>query len=186
MLKTIQLNKKNIQGDKLRTFVREQGLGSKLLDDETLLKSRRSLVPDNTKSDVWLFGYGSLIWNPVVEPIKKLKVKTFGYRRRYCLKTQIGRGSKKFPGLVLGLENGGSVTGQALKINNKKIYEELEKFYLSLLKSEGRHFKDYLALAETVASQQEVSDRLAVFLAIEKQLIESPDSEFRFHSGPYT
>ena len=62
--------------------------------------------------------------------------------------------------------------------------EELEKFYLSLLKSEGRHFKDYLKLAETVASRQEVSERLDVFLAIEKQLIESPDSEFRFHSGP--
>ena len=62
--------------------------------------------------------------------------------------------------------------------------EELEKFYLSLLKSEGRHFKDYLKLAETVASQEEVSERLDVFLAIEKQLIESPDSEFRFHSGP--
>jgi tRNA-(ms[2]io[6]A)-hydroxylase len=62
--------------------------------------------------------------------------------------------------------------------------EELKKFYVSLLKSEGRHFKDYLKLAETVASQQAVSERLAVFLAIEKQLIESPDSEFRFHSGP--
>jgi len=126
MLKQIQLNKKNIQSDKLRTFVREQGLGRKLLDDETLLKSRRSLVPDNTKNDVWLFGYGSLIWNPVIKPVKKLKVKSFGYRRRYCLKTQIGRGSKNFPGLVLGLENGGSVTGEALKVNNKKIYEELE------------------------------------------------------------
>ena len=126
MLKQIQLNKKNIQSDKLRTFVREQGLGSKLLDDETLLKSRRSLVPDNTKNDVWLFGYGSLIWNPVIKPVKKLKVKSFGYRRRYCLKTHIGRGSKNFPGLVLGLENGGSVTGEALKVNNKKIYEELE------------------------------------------------------------
>ena len=62
--------------------------------------------------------------------------------------------------------------------------EELEKFYVSLLKSEGRHFQDYLKLAETVASQQEVSERLDVFLAIEQQLIESPDSEFRFHSGP--
>jgi tRNA-(ms[2]io[6]A)-hydroxylase len=62
--------------------------------------------------------------------------------------------------------------------------EELEKFYVSLLKSEGRHFKDYLKLAETVASQQEVSERLDVLLAIEQQLIESPDSEFRFHSGP--
>jgi tRNA-(ms[2]io[6]A)-hydroxylase len=62
--------------------------------------------------------------------------------------------------------------------------QELESFYLSLLKSEGRHFKDYLTLAGTVASQKQVSDRLAVFLAIEKQLILSPDSEFRFHSGP--
>ena len=62
--------------------------------------------------------------------------------------------------------------------------EELEKFYVSLLKSEGRHFQDYLKLAETVASQQEISERLDVFLAIEQQLIESPDSEFRFHSGP--
>ena len=62
--------------------------------------------------------------------------------------------------------------------------EELEKFYLSLLKSEGRHFKDYLTLAVKVASQQEVDKRLAVFFEIEKQLIQSPDTVFRFHSGP--
>jgi tRNA-(ms[2]io[6]A)-hydroxylase len=62
--------------------------------------------------------------------------------------------------------------------------DELEAFYSSLLKSEGRHFKDYLTLAVSVASQQEVDARLAVFLKIEKQLVESPDTEFRFHSGP--
>ena len=61
---------------------------------------------------------------------------------------------------------------------------ELESFYLSLLKSEGRHFKDYLNLACTVASQQQVDKRLAIFTAIEKQLVQSPDTEFRFHSGP--
>ena len=60
----IVLNRKNIKADKLRSLVRKQGLGSKLLDDDTLLKSRRSLVPDNTKKDIWIFGYGSLIWNP--------------------------------------------------------------------------------------------------------------------------
>ena len=122
----IVLNRKNIKADKLRSIVRKQGLGSKLLDDASLLKSRRSLVPDNTKKDIWIFGYGSLIWNPVIRPIKKLKVKSYGYRRKYCLKTHIGRGSKECPGLVLGLENGGSVTGQALKINNKNIFEELD------------------------------------------------------------
>lgn len=62
--------------------------------------------------------------------------------------------------------------------------QELETFYLSLLKSEGRHFKDYLTLALTIACQQEVDKRLEWFLRIEKQLIESPDTEFRFHSGP--
>jgi tRNA-(ms[2]io[6]A)-hydroxylase len=62
--------------------------------------------------------------------------------------------------------------------------DELQSFYLSLLKSEGRHFKDYLTLAGTVASAQEVDTRLAVFLKIEKKLVESPDTEFRFHSGP--
>ena len=62
--------------------------------------------------------------------------------------------------------------------------QELETFYLSLLKSEGRHFKDYLTLALTIACQQEVDKRLELFLRIEKQLIESPDTEFRFHSGP--
>ena len=62
--------------------------------------------------------------------------------------------------------------------------DELQLFYLSLLKSEGRHFKDYLILAGTVASAQEVDTRLAVFLKIEKKLVESPDTDFRFHSGP--
>lgn len=62
--------------------------------------------------------------------------------------------------------------------------DELEAFYSSLLKSEGRHFKDYLTLAVSVASQEEVDTRLSVFLKIEKQLVESPDMQFRFHSGP--
>ena len=62
--------------------------------------------------------------------------------------------------------------------------KELQEFYSSLLKSEGRHYRDYLTLAGKVASAQEVDSRLEVFLQIEKQLVEAPDTEFRFHSGP--
>lgn len=61
---------------------------------------------------------------------------------------------------------------------------ELETFYLSLLKSEGRHYRDYLILANKIASQHEIEQRLALFLETEQQLIESADTEFRFHSGP--
>ena len=126
MQPTIKLNRQNIKDDKLRQLARNQGFGDKLLDDEILLNSRRKLVPDNTTSDVWLFAYGSLIWNPVIEPIEKLNVKIYGYRRKYCLKSEIGRGSKDFPGLVLGLNNGGSTLGQALKINTKSAPLELD------------------------------------------------------------
>lgn len=61
--------------------------------------------------------------------------------------------------------------------------DALSDFYTSLLKSEARHYQDYLKLA-VQANGGPVEDRLAVFLAIEKELIESPDTEFRFHSGP--
>jgi len=61
--------------------------------------------------------------------------------------------------------------------------DELAEFYTSLLKSESRHFTDYLKLAEEVASAQEVNSRLPVLLERERELIESTDTEFRFHSG---
>jgi tRNA-(ms[2]io[6]A)-hydroxylase len=60
---------------------------------------------------------------------------------------------------------------------------EFGEFYLSLLKSESRHFVDYLKLAEEVGSKTEVAERLPVLLECERALIEDPDSEFRFHSG---
>ncbi len=59
----------------------------------------------------------------------------------------------------------------------------LQAFYQSLLKSEARHFKDYLNLAEQAAAKP-IDQRVNLFLEKEKQLIETPDMEFRFHSGP--
>ena len=62
---------------------------------------------------------------------------------------------------------------------------ELEKFYNSLLKSESRHYQDYLKLAKTVASStDEVEKRISLIAQRERELIESPDTAFRFHSGP--
>ena len=60
---------------------------------------------------------------------------------------------------------------------------ELGEFYASLLKSESRHFQDYLKLAADQADETELEARLQVFRAREQELIESADSEMRFHSG---
>ncbi len=61
--------------------------------------------------------------------------------------------------------------------------EELAAFYGSLLKSESRHFMDYLKFARRLDPTGEVEDRLQLFLENEKVLIERFDTEFRFHSG---
>jgi tRNA-(ms[2]io[6]A)-hydroxylase len=60
---------------------------------------------------------------------------------------------------------------------------QLAAFYRSLLRSESRHFADYLKLAEEVSSPAEVARRLPPLLDRERHLIESPDDAFRFHSG---
>ena len=60
--------------------------------------------------------------------------------------------------------------------------DELGRYYRYLLKSESRHFEDYLALAQRYASTR-IDDRIEFFKEKEKTLIEQPDDEFRFHSG---
>ncbi|RLA30281.1 MAG: tRNA-(ms[2]io[6]A)-hydroxylase [Gammaproteobacteria bacterium] len=62
--------------------------------------------------------------------------------------------------------------------------DELRTFYESLLKSESRHYRDYLVLARNAAGGSLIDDRIDHFLTLERELIESPDKELRFHSGP--
>ncbi len=61
--------------------------------------------------------------------------------------------------------------------------EELSKFYFGLLKSEARHFQNYLRFAYQYGDAADVERSVARVRAVEQELIESPDSEFRFHSG---
>ncbi len=60
--------------------------------------------------------------------------------------------------------------------------ERLAKYYRYLLKSESRHFEDYLALAQSLSTEA-IDERVAFFREVEAELIISPDAELRFHSG---
>lgn len=62
--------------------------------------------------------------------------------------------------------------------------QELAQFYTSLLKSESRHYRDYLSLARQASSGDEVERRLTEIAEKEQQLIQDTDKELRFHSGP--
>ncbi|MFC3094922.1 tRNA-(ms[2]io[6]A)-hydroxylase [Alteromonas sediminis] len=61
--------------------------------------------------------------------------------------------------------------------------ENISKFYVSLLRSEARHFEDYLSLAQQIATES-IAPRVAFFIEKERQLVTLPDDQFRFHSGP--
>ncbi|MGP3593975.1 tRNA isopentenyl-2-thiomethyl-A-37 hydroxylase MiaE [Vagococcus sp. WN89Y] len=60
--------------------------------------------------------------------------------------------------------------------------DDLQRFYLSLLRSEARHYQDYLTLAQQIA-KEDIAPRVRYFGETEAALISTPDSEFRFHSG---
>jgi tRNA-(ms[2]io[6]A)-hydroxylase len=59
---------------------------------------------------------------------------------------------------------------------------ELERFYISLLRSEARHYQDYLTLATQIAGEN-ITQRIAFFAEKEAELISTEDVDFRFHSG---
>lgn len=60
--------------------------------------------------------------------------------------------------------------------------DDIGRFYISLLRSEARHYQDYLSLAQQIA-ENDISDRVAYFGTIEAELISTPDKDFKFHSG---
>ncbi|MDF2152512.1 tRNA isopentenyl-2-thiomethyl-A-37 hydroxylase MiaE [Vibrio sp. CAU 1672] len=60
--------------------------------------------------------------------------------------------------------------------------DDIARFYISLLRSEARHYQDYLLLAEQIAGQ-DISERVAYFGRVEAELISTPDNDFKFHSG---
>ncbi len=76
--------------------------------------------------DVWLFAYGSLIWNPMIHFVDKRIATVHGYHRRFCLWTHLGRGSAEAPGLILGLDRGGACRGLAYRIAAAIAQTELE------------------------------------------------------------
>ncbi len=67
--------------------------------------------------DFWVFGYGSLMWNPGFPYQERAEAHIFGYRRSLCVRSHVHRGTPERPGLVLGLDRGGSCRGIAFRVS---------------------------------------------------------------------
>ncbi len=105
--------------------------------------SWREILATNPHEDgaVWIFAYGSLLWNPAFHLVDRRDVRLFGYHRSFCLRTYMGRGSVDQPGLVLGLETSGSCSGQALKVDPRHLEEELSVIWSREMVSGAYHPK---------------------------------------------
>lgn len=68
------------------------------------------------KSNLWVFGYGSLMWNPGFSYTEARRGKIYGYHRSLCLRSVRYRGTDSRPGLVFGLDRGGSCTGMCYQL----------------------------------------------------------------------
>jgi cation transport protein ChaC len=70
----------------------------------------------NGRSPLWVFAYGSLIWKPEFEFDRRMPARVFGYHRRLCLRSIRYRGTETRPGVVAGLDRGGSCNGIAYRL----------------------------------------------------------------------
>lgn len=96
------------------------------LDDEALSRSLTTTLAAKPKgAGWWVFGYGSLLWNPLFPVAEAVPATVHGLHRRFCLRSLASRGTRDRPGLVLGLEPGGACRGVAYRLPSALALDEL-------------------------------------------------------------
>jgi cation transport protein ChaC len=81
------------------------------------------------KGELWVFGYGSLMWSPCFAYREKAPAKVHGYHRALCILSTRYRGTLRRPGLVMGLCRGGSCWGMAFRIAPSQVSRTLSRLW---------------------------------------------------------
>ncbi|MQR01984.1 gamma-glutamylcyclotransferase [Glaciimonas soli] len=122
-----RITREDLEQNRIRTMLDNTPGAPALLSEDALEASWRNALTSlpAPHEDIWLFGYGSLIWNPMVEHTERCPARLHGYHRGFYLYSRINRGTHDNPGLVLGLDRGGSCCGIAFRIPAASLETEL-------------------------------------------------------------
>lgn len=105
-------------------------LEAERLTGEALERSLERMLAEHARGeDIWIFGYGSLMWNPEFDFEARRVAVVYGYHRNFCLWSRINRGTPDSPGLVLTLERGGSCRGLAYRLRHDTRREQLSSLW---------------------------------------------------------
>ncbi|BAE53254.1 gamma-glutamylcyclotransferase [Paramagnetospirillum magneticum] len=80
-------------------------------------------------TDLWVFAYGSLMWNPEFRHEEARTARLSGYHRALCILSHQWRGTPERPGLVMGLDRGGSCRGRAFRVAAPEVPEVMAQIY---------------------------------------------------------
>ena len=86
------------------------------MNEHSIKTARARFMAPPPSGDFWVFGYGSLMWNPGFDHTDAEPGLIYGYHRRFCLYSHRHRGTEEMPGLVLGLAPGGCCRGMAFRV----------------------------------------------------------------------
>jgi cation transport protein ChaC len=89
--------------------------------------------------DLWIFGYGSLMWNPGFRYLRKHPARLFGLHRALCIHSTDHRGTAEQPGLVMGLARGGSCHGMAFLVPREQVAVTLAVLWRREMRNQTYH-----------------------------------------------
>jgi len=118
-----------LNGDITRLLHSEQSGHKIMSDDERAELVQQTLDSVGDDNDLWVFAYGSLIWNPAIDFEEQRQCNLQGYQKKFCFWTTISRGNEEQPGLMLGLVEGGQCNGVAYRIDLDKAATELDVLF---------------------------------------------------------
>ena len=117
-----------LSGEIERLLDDNQNNVERMSDDEraTLIDQTLSALAD---SELWVFGYGSLIWNPALNYEEQRRCSIKGFEKKFCFWTTLSRGTVDCPGLMMGLVPGGNCNGVAFRIDARNAVTELDVLF---------------------------------------------------------